>query len=173
MRTAKALRPAQLDQIVAAGRLGRKALRELRDGAQIFLHPPSILAESRSLSVLTASSSIGRPPFRPPGTRRGGLFCLGARFEFRRTCHVRQLGIHRLSWAALTKCRFWRCIWGAKYSLRKPVNPVNRPSWPRPCIWNGHWPTARGESCRSHHSRTAVRHGGWPVPPRSPPTNGA
>src|ERR1019366_4963724 len=50
MRTAKALRPAQLDQIVAAGRLGRKALRELRDGAQIFLHPPSILAESRSLS---------------------------------------------------------------------------------------------------------------------------
>src|ERR1017187_3522361 len=49
-----------LDQIVAAGRLGRKALRELRDGAQIFLHPPSILAESRSLSQVD-SRFLGAP----------------------------------------------------------------------------------------------------------------
>src|ERR1017187_7597556 len=34
MRTAKAVRPAQLDQIVTAGRLGGEALRELRCGAQ-------------------------------------------------------------------------------------------------------------------------------------------
>src|ERR1017187_7466019 len=51
---------AVLDQIVAAGRLGRKAPRELRDGAQIFLHPPSILAESRSLSQVD-SRFLGGP----------------------------------------------------------------------------------------------------------------
>src|ERR1019366_7116985 len=60
MRTGKALRPAQLDQIVAAGRLGRKAPRELSDGAQIFLHPPATLAESRSLSQVD-SRFLGGP----------------------------------------------------------------------------------------------------------------
>jgi hypothetical protein len=53
---------------------------------------------------------------------------LGARFEFRRTCRVRQLGIHWLSWAALTKCRFLRCIWGGKYLLRKAVNRLTGPT---------------------------------------------
>src|ERR1017187_10313359 len=60
---------AELDQIVAAGRPGREALRELRGGAQIFLHPASILAESRSLSQVdsrfqggTHASAAATPP---------------------------------------------------------------------------------------------------------------
>src|ERR1022692_3907194 len=52
MRTAKAVRPAQLDQIVTAGRLGGEALRELRCGAPIVLHPASILADCAPLSQM-------------------------------------------------------------------------------------------------------------------------
>src|ERR1022692_2135258 len=72
MRTAKALRPAQLDQIVAAGRLGREALRELRGGAQIFLHPASILAVSRSLSQVDSRFQGARTRAQQPLRRRIG-----------------------------------------------------------------------------------------------------
>src|ERR1039457_1067256 len=55
--SAKAVRPAQLDQIVTAGRLGGEALRELRCGAQIVLHPASILADCAPLSQMDSRFS--------------------------------------------------------------------------------------------------------------------
>ena len=63
---------AELDQIVAAGRLGREALRELRGGAQIFLHPASILAVSRSLSQVDSRFQGARTRAQQPLRRRIG-----------------------------------------------------------------------------------------------------
>src|ERR1017187_3864171 len=57
MWAAKAVRPAQLDQIVTAGRLGGEAFGELRRGAQIVLHPASILADCAPLSQMDSRFS--------------------------------------------------------------------------------------------------------------------
>src|ERR1017187_7124310 len=52
MRTAKAVRPAQLDQVVAAGRLGREAAGELRPGAQFILHSGNLILADRRIPAL-------------------------------------------------------------------------------------------------------------------------
>ena len=65
--TAKAVRPAQLDQVVAAGRLGREAAGELRPGAQFILHSGNlILADRAPLSQVDSRFQGVRPRAQQP-----------------------------------------------------------------------------------------------------------
>src|ERR1017187_4437772 len=72
MRAAKAVRPAQLDQVIAAGGLGREAGCQLGRGVAVVRHPASMLADCAPPSQVTVyrAASVRLP------RRRRGAACL-------------------------------------------------------------------------------------------------
>src|ERR1022692_3024133 len=82
MRAAKAVRPAQLDQVIAAGGLGREAGCQLGRGVAIVRHPASMLADCAPPSQVTVYRAAS---VRLPRRRRGAAAACGKRAE--KTAH--------------------------------------------------------------------------------------
>src|ERR1022692_2565461 len=76
MRAAKAVRPAQLDQVIAAGGLGREAGCQLGRGVAIVRHPASMLADCAPPSQVTVYRAAS---VRLPRRRRGAAAACGKR----------------------------------------------------------------------------------------------